>query len=167
MSENFLALNGIRSLLPGDRKLCKRTQKGPENIFQLFLGFSGAVWIESQFFGILNFVWLYGKMFPLKSTNITMQNFFCILQNFFLKLAGKLRWDLATVYQIVDAVVSCALNTQLLVLKRKGTRPKGTRPNFCLPIFLVQCSTVGYFETLDQKNNYFNFFIFVCVTPQN
>ena len=34
---------------------------------------------------------------PLKNANMTMQNFFSILQNFYLKMAGKRWWDLATV----------------------------------------------------------------------
>ena len=67
----------------GSKLWPKSGKKGPEIIIQLFLFFSGSVWIENQFFCIVILISLSNIFFPrpkpLKNNNnMTMQNFFCI-----------------------------------------------------------------------------------------
>ena len=113
------------------------SKKGPKKFVQLFLVISGAVWAGSNFFKLWN--WFWAKVFfsnSLENTNKTRQNSFLYLEELFLTLAGKPRWDLGN----SDII--------LIILVKTHETIQGEDDLGCLFLYIVNYSVTATIRSL-------------------
>ena len=115
--------HAILSLLPGGRKFSKLTQKGPNKISfwprnvdgRTTANFaeSGQKYFQDSDFG--NFLKIFLSQTP-KKHKYESEELFCLWQNLFLDLAGKPRWNLATLATVAAGSAQQAVEARQLLL---------------------------------------------------